>query len=148
MSVGSLYYIDAAVTNFTSICDPKEEDLTGRVKESRSWEKMQEDLEQNGRFSTKMTVDLSSLFKGDVGQNYVHSLHATLTEVFLEEIPLVDSSLIFQKLMARPECDSTAMYYIRAGGYVCQGQKILRATAEFKLDRDTQSKIATEAKVT
>jgi hypothetical protein len=71
-----------------------------------------------------------------------------MTEVVLEEIPLGDSSLIFAKLMERQECNRVAMQYIRAGGYVCQGQKILHATAEFKLDRDVQNKIATKAKVT
>jgi hypothetical protein len=40
------------------------------------------------------------------------------------------------------------MLYLHAGGYVCQGQKILQATAEFKLDRDAQSKLAANAKAT
>lgn len=40
------------------------------------------------------------------------------------------------------------MQYIRAGGYVCQGQKMLQATAEFRLGRDAQSKLATSASTT
>jgi hypothetical protein len=40
------------------------------------------------------------------------------------------------------------LQFIHAGGYVCQGQKILRATAEFKLDRDAQSKLGANATAT
>lgn len=50
--------------------------------------------------------------------------------------------------MDNPQCSKMAMQYIRAGGYVCQGQKMLHATAEFKLDRDSQSKLATKANTT
>jgi hypothetical protein len=56
--------------------------------------------------------------------------------------------LIFTKLMEKPQCNQVAMRYIHAGGYVCQGQKILHATAEFKLDRDAQSKLAASSKTT
>ena len=41
-----------------------------------------------------------------------------------------------------------AMEHIHAGGYVCQGQKILQATAEYKLDLETRKKLATHAKAT
>jgi len=66
----------------------------------------------------------------------------------LEEIPLGPNWLIFAKLMEKPQCSQVAMQYIHAGGYVCQGQKILQATAEFKLDRDAQSKLATRTRAT
>jgi hypothetical protein len=147
MSVGSLYYVDAAVKDFKTICPAAKADLDGAVIDSRSWE-MQENLERNGRFATSVTVDFGPLLKGDVGDNYTENLHSSLTDVVLEEIPLGPNWLIFSKLMAKPECNQVAMQYIHAGGYVCQGQKILHATAEFKLDRDAQSKIATNAKVT
>jgi hypothetical protein len=147
MSVGSLYYVDAAVKDFKAICHPAKADLDGSVIASRSWE-MEESLQRNGRFATGVKVDIGALLTGDLDKSYVQKVHSSLSDVVLEEIPLGASSLIFAKLMERPECDKVAMRHIRAGGYVCQGQKILQATAEFKLDRDTQSKIATNAKVT
>src|SRR6266404_5208531 len=52
------------------------------------------------------------------------------------------------ELVEKPQCSQVAMQYIHAGGYVCQGQKILQATAEFKLDRDAQSKLATRTRAT
>jgi hypothetical protein len=147
MNVGSLYYVDAAVKDFKAICHAEKADLDGVVTVSRSWE-MQENLERNGRFATDVKVDIGGLFSGDVDNNYVRKVHSSLTDVFLDEVPLGSNWLIFAKLMDKPECSKVALQVIDAGGYVCQGQKILRATAEYKLDLDTQNKLATSAKAT
>src|SRR6266478_4643728 len=85
---------------------------------------------------------------GGVVKDYVVKVHSSLTDVVLEEIPLGPNWTIFAKLMEKPQCSHVAMQYIHAGGYVCQGQKILQATAEFKLDRDAQSKLATRTRAT
>ncbi|HET7123418.1 MAG TPA: hypothetical protein VFI51_04830 [Bradyrhizobium sp.] len=147
MNVGSLYYVDSRVKDFRAICNAEQDDLKGSVVSSPSWE-MQETLERNGRFATGVKVDVGWLLKGGLDKNYVMKVHSTLTDVRLEEIPLGSNWLIFAKLMEKPQCSQVAMRYIRAGGYVCQGQKILHATAEFKLDRDAQSKLAASSKVT
>jgi hypothetical protein len=86
------------------------------------------------------------MLNGGVDKNYVVKVHASLNDVLLEEIPLGPNWLIFTKLMEKPQCSQVAMQYLHAGGYVCQGQKILRATAEFRLDRDAQNKLAANAK--
>jgi len=147
MNVGSLYYVDASVTDFKAICHAEKSDLEGAVMVSRSWE-MQETLERNGRFATGISVDFGTLIHGDLGDSYVQKVHSSLTDVLLEEIPLGPNWLIFAKLMEKPECNREAMRHIYAGGYVCQGQKILQATAEFKLDRDARRTLATKAKAT
>src|SRR6266704_5322967 len=147
MNVGSLYYVDSRVKDFKAICNAEIDDLKDSVVSSRSWE-MQENLERNGRFATGVKVDVGWLVNGGLDKNYVVKVHSSLTDILLEEIPLGSNWLIFAKLMEKPQCNQVAMRYIHAGGYVCQGQKILHATAEFKLDRDAQSKIATKAKAT
>jgi hypothetical protein len=147
MNVGSLYYVDASVTDFKAICHAEKADLEGAMTVSRSWE-MQENLERNGRFATGISVDFGTLLNGDIDDTYVQKVHSSLTDVVLEEIPLGPNWLIFAKLMEKPECNREAMRHIYAGGYVCQGQKILQATAEFKLDRDARKKLATKAKAT
>jgi hypothetical protein len=147
MEVGSLYYVDSQVKDFRAICHAEKADLEGSVVSSRSWE-IQESLERNGRFATGVKVDLGWLLNGGIDKNYVVKVHSSLTDIVLEEIPLGPNWLIFAKLMEKPQCSQVAMRYIHAGGYVCQGQKILQATAEFKLDRDAQSKLATSAKAT
>jgi len=144
MSVGSLYYVDAEVRDFKAICHADKADLEDVVVTSRSWE-MQESLERKGRFSTGVEVDLGWLLHDNADKNYVAKVHSSLTDVVLEEIPLGPNWAIFAKLMKKPECNEVAMRYIHAGGYVCQGQKILQATAEYKLDRDAESKLAAKA---
>src|SRR5260370_8399628 len=73
---------------------------------------------------------------------------SSLSDFLLEETPPGTNWLIFDKLMDNPQCSQVALRYINAGGYVCQGQKILHATAEFKLDRDAQSRLAAGSKAT
>jgi hypothetical protein len=147
MNVGSLYYVDSKVKDFKAICNAEKDDLKDSVVSSRSWE-MQENLERNGRFATGVKVDVGWLLNGGVDKNYVMKVHSSLTDIILDEIPLGSNWVIFAKLMEKPQCSQVAMRYIHAGGYVCQGQKILQATAEFKLDRDAQSKLAANAKAT
>jgi hypothetical protein len=147
MTVGSLYYVDSKVRDFTTICTADKSDLEEAVVSSRSLE-MQESLERNGQLATGVKIDVGWLLKGSVDENYVVKVHSSLTDVVLDEIPLGTNWLIFAKLMEKPQCNQIAMQYLRAGGYVCQGQKILRATAEFKLDRDAQSKLGAHATAT
>lgn len=147
MTVGSLYYVDSKVRDFTTICTAEKSDLEEAVVSSRSLE-MQESLERNGQLATGVKIDVGWLLKGSVDKSYVVKVHASLTDVVLDEIPLGTNWLIFAKLMEKPQCNQIAMQYLRAGGYVCQGQKILRATAEFKLDRDAQSKLGANATAT
>ena len=147
MNVGSLYYVDSKVKDFKAICNAEQDDLKDSVVSSRSWE-MQQSLERNGRFATGVNVDVGWLVNGGLDKNYVVKVHSSLTDVLLEEIPLGSNWLIFAKLMKKPQCSQVALRYIHAGGYVCQGQKILHATAEFKLDRDAQSKLAAGSKTT
>ena len=147
MTVGSLYYVDSKVRDFTTICTAEKSDLEEAVVSSRSLE-MQESLERNGQLATGVKIDVGWLLKGNLDKNYVVKVHSSLTDVVLDEIPLGTNWLIFAKLMEKPQCNQIAMQYLRAGGYVCQGQKILRATAEFKLDRDAQSKLGANAAAT
>jgi hypothetical protein len=147
MNVGSLYYVDSRVKDFRAICNAEKDDLKDSVVSSRSWE-MQQNLERNGRFATGVKVDVGWLLNGGVDKNYVMKVHSSLTDIILDEIPLGSNWVIFAKLMEKPQCSQVAMRYIHAGGYVCQGQKILHATAEFKLDRDAQSKLAASSRAT
>jgi hypothetical protein len=147
MTVGSLYYVDSKVRDFTTICTAEKSDLEEAVVSSRSLE-MQESLERNGQLATGVKIDVGWLLKGSVDKNYVVKVHSSLTDVVLDEIPLGTNWLIFAKLMEKPQCNQIAMQYLGAGGYVCQGQKILRATAEFKLDRDAESKLGANATAT
>jgi hypothetical protein len=146
MTVGSIYYVDSNLKGFFAICDADKSDLDS-VHTSSSLE-LQQSLQQNGQLATGISIDLGWLLKGKTDENYVVTVKTSLTDVTLDEIPLGPNWLIFAKLMNKPYCNRMAMQYIHAGGYVCQGTKILHATSEFKLDRDAQAKLETDAAAT
>jgi hypothetical protein len=147
MNVGSLYYVDAGMTDFKTTCHAKAE-LGDDVIVSRSWD-IEENLQRNGLLATNVMVDFGSLVKSALDANYVHKVHFSLTDVVVEELPLDRSSLIYRKLMDEPACNDVALQFVDDAprGYVCQVQKTLKATAEFKLDRDVQNKLEANAKV-
>src|SRR3984893_4007610 len=147
LTLGTLYYVDPAGKSYTLICPADKSDLEGQVITSPTWD-LEEKLERNGRFNTGVTINLSSVLKGDMDNNYIQTVHASLTHVVLEEIPLGPNWRIFSKLMEKPECSKIANDLANAGGYVCQGQKTLEATAEFKLGREAQSKLEADGKLT
>ena len=72
----------------------------------------------------------------------------SLTDVHVEEIALGANSQVYGRLMNQPQCSRMANQYLRAAGYVCQVASILSATAEFKLDSDSQSKLSTTSSAT
>jgi hypothetical protein len=147
IDVGSLYSVNADASDFRVICHAARTDVDGLVSESTSWE-IQQDLSQKGNFATNVSVDLKALLSGDASRSYVQKVHFSLADIQLQEIALGTNGLIFAKLMSRPECSQAAMDTLNAGGYVCQGQKILRARAEFKLDRDSQDKLGAHVDAT
>jgi hypothetical protein len=144
MSVGTLYYVDSAVRDFYAICDADEADLATAVRRSRAIS-VKDDALRNGRFATNVKVDLGPRINGDIAHEYKQTVQYSLSDVFIEHIALDRNGEIFQKLMNKPSCDRAVMTVIHAGGYVCQGHKMLEATAEFKLDLQTEGGIGTTA---
>ena len=149
MNVGSLYYVDAGLRDFKTTCHAGKPELGDDVIVSRSWD-IEENLQRNGLLATNVKVDFGSLVKGALDGKYVHKVHFSLTDVVVEELPLDRSSLTYRKLMDEPACSDVALQFVNDAprGYVCQVQKTLKATAEFKLDRDVQNKLEANAKVT
>jgi hypothetical protein len=147
MTVGSLYYVDSEAKHFSPICIADKEDIGEALRSSASVE-LQQSLERKGQLSTGISIDIGWLLKGGADNNYVMKVNYSLTDVRVEVIALGANWQIFGKLMDEPNCNQMVTRYLRAGGYVCQVTSILTATAEYKLDRDTQSKLATSSNAT
>jgi hypothetical protein len=149
MNVGSLYYVDAHLKDFKTTCHARPADLGDDVIVSRSGD-IERILERKGALTTDVAVDFGSLFGAKFGDNYVHSVHLTLTNVVVEELPLDRGEDISVNLMKEPRCGTVALRFINDAprGYVCQVQKTLKATAEIKLDRDVRNELETSARVT
>jgi hypothetical protein len=147
MTVGSLYHVDSSVRFFQAICRADNADLDGAVVRSRA-SVIKETLLRNGRFGTSIKVDLGWLLNSDAKREYTQTVSYSLTDVYTEEVALDRNAEIFAKLMSKPSCNTAVMDAINAGGYVCQGQKMLQATAEFKLDLATEGHIKAGTKIT
>jgi len=62
MTVGSLYYVDSKVRDFTTICPAEKADIDNAMIKSPSWN-MQENLQRQGRLATGVNVDLGTVIK-------------------------------------------------------------------------------------
>src|SRR5580692_908306 len=87
MNVGSLYYVDAGLKDFKTACHARPADLGEDVIVSRSGD-IERILERKGGLATDVAVDFGALFGAKFGDNYVHSVHLSLTDVVVEELPL------------------------------------------------------------
>ena len=147
VGVGSLYYVSPDLRQFTAICNAEKTDVGGYMNESRSLQ-IEQNLKQSGSFAAKIDVALRPLIKGGVDSRFTQTVHFTLTDILLDEITLGDNGLIYNKLMSKPECNRIAMQLLNSDGYVCQGQKILRARAEIETARSHNENVAGDAEAT
>ncbi len=88
------------------------------------------------------------MIKSGVNSGFSQTVHFSLTDILLDEITLGDNGLIYAKLMSKPQCNQIAMQLLNSDGYVCQGQKILRARAEIETDQTASHKVAGDAGAT
>ena len=102
MNVGSLYYVDSGLKDFKTTCHARAAELGEDVIESRSWD-IEKTLERKGQLDSAVSIDFGSVVKGAYDNDYVHTVHFSLTQVMVEELPLDRSSLIYTKLMTDPD---------------------------------------------
>jgi len=140
MGVGSLYYVDSKVRFFDTVCKADPAELEGLI-ETATGADLQMDVLTNGQFESNVKVDLGWLIKGGGTENQKQTVHFSLTDIVVQSISHENSLDLFVNMANRPLCSRAIAEVLSNGGYVCQGLKVLEATAEYKLDRDTQSKI-------
>ena len=145
MSVGSLYFVEHEGRHFYPICVASKEDIGDALRSSRSVA-LQQTLERKGQAASGISIDIGWLLRGNASNSYAVKVNYSLTDVLVEEISMGVNREIFRKLMNQPNCSEIALV-MSARGYVCQVTSILSATAEYKLDRDAQSKLETGSKV-
>ena len=139
MHVGSLY-VDPKVRFFDVVCSARPSDLEGQV-DVASGADLQMDVLTNGQFESTVKLDLGWLLNGSAGSKAKQSVHFSLTDISVETISHEKSRELLIDMANRPHCSSAVADVIDRGGYVCHAVKVLGATAEYKLDRDTQNKL-------
>lgn len=146
MNLGSLYYVDPEVKFFKTVCSVEKDDLKDAVVDSPSTSTLADEL-HSGRYSIGIKLDAGTVGSGhgETGNTFVTKVHYSLTDVHLYEIALGTNHRIYSKLMTQDDCNKAVLDYIKAGGYVCQGQQILEATVEYDLKLEGDRTVATGA---
>jgi len=141
LGLGSLYYIDSNVRYFDVVCAARATDLDGEGIDVATGANLQMDVLTNGQFESSVKLDLGWLLNGGASTKAKQSVHFSLNDIVVESISHEKSVDLFIGMAERPSCGRAIAEALRGGGYVCQGVKVLQATAEYKLDRDTQNKL-------
>jgi hypothetical protein len=144
MSVGLLYKIDTRARFFDVVCEITADELAGAVRRARSPE-MSAHLQTDRQFDSRIKVDLGGLVDAGGKLGETRTVHFSLNDVTVEWISYEVSIDLFIKMANRPSCERGIADALNNGGYVCQGLKVLEATAEYKLDRNTLGKIDAKA---
>jgi hypothetical protein len=144
MSVGALYAVDSKARFFDVVCDVNAAELAGAVKRTTSGEVVAH-LQTDRQFESAVKVDLGWLIDGNGRTSEKQTVNFSLTEIVVESISHETSIDLFIRMAERPSCGRAIAEALESGGYVCQGLKVLEATAEYKLDRDTLGKISAKA---
>lgn len=102
-------------------------------------------LQSDRQFDSRMSVHFSGTLDGGTALSEAQTVQFSLNDIIVESISYEASADLFIKMASRPSCGRGIAEALNNGGYVCQGMKVLEATAEYKLDRNTSAKI--DAKV-
>jgi hypothetical protein len=144
MSVGALYAVDSKARFFDIVCDVDPAELAGALKRTTGGEIVAH-LQTDRQFESAVKVDLGWLINSDGAANAKQTVNFSLTDIVVESISHEKSVELFIKMAERPSCGRAITEALHGGGYVCQGLKVLEATAEYKLDRNTSGKMHTKA---
>lgn len=144
MTVGAIYQIDSKVRFFDVVCDVEPGELTGAIKRTTSGP-LAVYLQTGRQFDSDVKVDLGWLLNSNANANEKQTVNFSLSDIVEEWITQEKSIELFINMANRPHCTRAIKEAMRGGGYVCQGLKVLEATAEYKLDQDTMGKIGAKA---
>ncbi|HEX5866921.1 MAG TPA: hypothetical protein VFY72_04395 [Beijerinckiaceae bacterium] len=134
LRVGSLFYVDPQVKFFRTVCRADPSYVETVVVDSPGT-RMLADLLEKGTYSLDLKLDLSGLARGNAkaADEFSRRVKFTLSDVKLFELDLRNSRYIFDKMLEDKYCEQAVREVLDAKGYVCQGQGILHASAEYSI---------------
>jgi len=137
LGIGSLFHVDPGVKFFRTVCraDPAYVDTV--VVDSNGI-KMLADVLERGTYALDLKLDLSALGHGSAkaADEFSRKVKFTLSDVKLFELDLRNSRYIFDKMLEDKYCEQAVREVLSASGYVCQGQGILQASAEYSINAE------------
>jgi hypothetical protein len=137
LGIGSLFHVDPKVKFFRTVCRADPTYVETVVVDSPGI-KMLADVLERGTYALDLKLDLSAIVRGNAkaADEFSRKVKFTLSDVKLFELDLRNSRYIFDKMLEDKYCEQAVREVLNASGYVCQGQGILQASAEYSINAE------------
>jgi hypothetical protein len=137
LGMGSLFHVDPNVKFFRTVCRADPAYIETVVVDSPGI-KMLADVLEKGSYALDLKLDLSALGGGNAkaADEFSRKVKFTLSDVKLFELDLRNSRYIFDNMLEDKYCEQAVGEVLNASGYVCQGQGILQASAEYSINAE------------
>jgi hypothetical protein len=122
--------VSADGKEYQTLCQASTELLAGKIVESPSTRTVADQLK---RATYKLKGKLAQQVSDAIGSDQSESVRYSLNDVKLLEIPLSSNRNIFAELVKDQNCRQEVDYQLGNGEFVCQGQTILAASAEYEV---------------
>jgi hypothetical protein len=130
IGLGSIYRVSADGREYQTLCPASPELLAGKSVESPSTRTVADQLK---RATYKLNGKLAQQVSDAIGSDQSESVRYSLNDVKLLEIPLSINRTVFATLVSDESCKQEVDYQLNNNEFVCQGQTILAASAEYEV---------------
>jgi len=130
IELGSIYQVSADGREYRTICRVDPALLASQVVVSPSTREVAEQLHHA---SYALEGQVAQKINAKLGAENGELIRYSLDDVQLLEVPLAVNRMIFEKLISTPECQAEVDFQLRNNQFVCQGQTILTASAEYRI---------------
>jgi len=125
---GSIYHVSANGQDYDMLCEVAPNRLIGVTRTSSSATQVTSEL-RKAQYSLDSKVVRSIESRADA--QLAESLRLELDDVQVLEVSLEDLAIIADELFHRESCDRVVRQYLENGEYVCQGQRVLKASTKY-----------------
>jgi hypothetical protein len=125
---GSIYHVSSDGQDYDMLCEVSPDRLVGVTHSSFSITQVSSELRKS-QYSLDSKVVRSIESRADA--KLAESLKLELDDVQVLEVSIEDLSIIADELLHRESCDRAVQRYLANGEYVCQGQRVLKASTKY-----------------
>jgi len=125
---GSIYHVSPNGRDYDMLCEVSPDRLVGVTRISSSATQVTSELRKT-QYSLDSKVVRSIQSHADA--KLAEAVKLELDDVQVLEISLEDLSIIAEELFRRESCDREVRRYLENGEYVCQGQRVLKASTKY-----------------
>lgn len=125
---GSIYHVSSDGHDYDMLCEVSPDRLIGATRTSSSTTQVTTEL-RKAQYAIDSKVVHSIQSRADA--QLAEALRLELDDVQVLEISLEDLSIIADELFHRVSCDREVKRYLENGEYVCQIQRVLKASTKY-----------------